>query len=331
MRHQPWLMGLVVLFVATILLGGVTVGLWSWLKGRFGKKAEKEKPLISLVLLLREPRSLDTATLARLAGDAWGTKLATDKGDATDFVVGDSPLFIIQCKGYMFLVNNFPKPYVENPEAVAEEMKELRLRKAMGEHRAWLSVDLLGEADEVNLKEAYRYIGKLVANLMNDDCLAIYAPSTQRLNICDADLKEKLRGPHPLEAITDLTNPPVVQVGEDDPRMKAAVAEARRRFPEFVTAFKQRRSGWEFYVKAPFTDDTSTEFMWAEVTRIENDIIHGTLSNEPVSVKNLRLGDPVQVKLSDLNDWTYTDGKSLTGGFTIKVLDEASKGHRSGR
>src|SRR5262249_31195037 len=135
-----------------------TMGLWTWLKSLFGgaeasrrprrdKKKKKEKPLISLVLLLREPRYLDSAMLTSLVNRAWGTQLGTGDPEATEFVVGDSPLFVIHCAERMFLVNNFARPYVDDVEAAARDIPELRLRKAFGGHRAWLSVDLLGEPD----------------------------------------------------------------------------------------------------------------------------------------------------------------------------------------
>src|ERR1041385_9231185 len=47
---------------------------------------------------------------------------------------------------------------------------------------------------------------------------------------------------------------PVVQIDEHDPRMAAAVIEAKKRFPEFVNAFGKAKDGYQLSVKAPFAD-----------------------------------------------------------------------------
>ena len=52
--------------------------------------------------------------------------------------------------------------------------------------------------------------------------------------------------------------------------MVAAVAECRRRWPEFVAAF-EARSGENFLVKAPVAHGDNTEFIWLSVTALEND------------------------------------------------------------
>ncbi|MCH7861730.1 MAG: DUF2314 domain-containing protein, partial [Proteobacteria bacterium] len=67
-------------------------------------------------------------------------------------------------------------------------------------------------------------------------------------------------------------------------------------------------------------DGDMTEFIWVNVTAIEGDEIHGELGNNPVDLENLKIGDSLRVKLTDLNDWLYTDGDELVGGFTTKVL-----------
>src|SRR2546423_12032477 len=82
----------------------------------------------------------------------------------------------------------------------------------------------------------------------------------------------------------------VVQIDEDDPRMAAAVTEAKKRLPEFAAAFSKAKDGYQFSVKAPFADQGSeeAEFMWVHVCRVDFDAVHGTLLNEPEFVKSLK-------------------------------------------
>jgi uncharacterized protein YegJ (DUF2314 family) len=309
------------------------MGLWSWIKGLFGKGSQDDedegKPLISLVLLLREPRYLDAEMLARQASAAWDKKISTDDSEGNDgFVAGESPAFILHLGEFFFLVNNFSTPYVDDPEAAAKEMADLRLSKAMAEHRAWLSVDMLGEAEGEMLAKAYRHIGKLIAALADTECLAIYSPATSRLNVYDAALDEQLRGPDPLKLFAEPTFVPVVTVPDDDPRMQAAVDEARRRWPEFVAAFEKRKEGEHFAVKSRFTEGEEVEWMWSSVTAIENDVILGVLDNDPVDIKKIKAGSRVRIPVADVGDWVCVRGDDMEGGFTIKVVADAAEQKR---
>jgi uncharacterized protein YegJ (DUF2314 family) len=111
--------------------------------------------------------------------------------------------------------------------------------------------------------------------------------------------------------------------------MQQAVAEARRRWPEFVGAFESRSTDQMFGVKAKFTQGENSEFMWLSVKAVENGVIFGVLDNNPVDLTKPKLGDRVRVNVADLNDWviTTTSGSQpeMIGGFTIKVVDAAQR------
>jgi len=120
----------------------------------------------------------------------------------------------------------------------------------------------------------------------------------------------------------------VVQIDEDDPRMAAAVAEAKKRLPEFVGAFGKAKDGYQFSIKAPFADPGNaeeSEFMWVHICRVDFDAVHGTLLNDPEFVKSYKYDDVVRVPMELIVDWVYTNGEKSVGDFTAKVLDEAAK------
>jgi uncharacterized protein YegJ (DUF2314 family) len=102
--------------------------------------------------------------------------------------------------------------------------------------------------------------------------------------------------------------------------MLAAVSEARQRWPEFVKAFEERSRGQLFSVKGRLTEGSTVEYMWISVTAIEGSFIYGRLDNQPVTLRRLKLGSRLRLPLSDLNDWTFLQGKDVRGGFTIEVL-----------
>ena len=124
----------------------------------------------------------------------------------------------------------------------------------------------------------------------------------------------------------------VVQIDEDDPRMAAAVTEAKKRLPEFISAFSKAKDGYQFSVKAPFAEPSNpeeSEFMWVHVCRVDFDAVHGTLLNDPEFVKSFKYDDVVRVPMEMIVDWVYSDGENSVGDFTARVLDEAAKAARS--
>jgi len=301
------------------------MGLWSWIKQLFTKS--DDQPPTSLVLLLREPRFIDEALYRDAVRKAFAVELPPPSDDNGNcFVVagaGCSTAYL-EWDGYHLLSHHYARPYFDDPNDVASQMGDLRLRKAVMEHTAWLSVDAM--VPPQNGEDPYRAIGKLLAELVGDDCVAILAPELQQMNPWEPHLEDVLRSNDPLEAVRTVSQVPVVAIRDDDPLMKAAVAEARARFSEFVGAFEQRDDEQMFAVKAPFVEGKAKEFMWLQVGGIENGIIYGTLDNDPVDLKKLHAGSRVRVRTSELNDWIYrTSGEELVGGFTIEAVKKAAR------
>ena len=321
-------------------------------KARDEDDGQEKEPFLSLVLLLREPRYLDAAILARLASRAWGIEVtgaedSTESDDDDDaderpvvetenssddeqraFIVGEAPLYMGMHPSAMFIIHQRDEPYVENLDEVAEQIGELRARQAVLAHRAWIAVDVMhwfGEGD--GIEESYRLIARLLAELADDNVLAIVDPDASRIFCYDPETEQKLKSDSPLTALREWYYSPIVEVSSEDPRMQAAVAEAQRRWPEFVAAFESRGTDDDtpFAVKAPFGTDDNREFMWVEVTGIENEIVYGILKNEPAGIPDLHEGDRVKAAVADVNDWLAVVGDEPVGGFTIKVLAEQAK------
>lgn len=305
------------------------MGLWDWLSDlfRFQRTSRgKDKPLVSIVLLLREPRELQEEIVRLAARRAWNAEFPTGEKQA-NYVTGRDPFFVISYEGWTFLVNNHPNSYVSDVEKIAAQIPELRLRLAFLNHTAWLSVDLLGAQSEAEIaSESYGRIAKLVAELANDNCVALYCPENEQLQPYDAELKEALRGPDPLGAFRQPKFSPVVPVKDDDPQMKRAMEEALRRWPEFVEAFRLKKPTQYFSVKGPFHDGENSEWMWVNVKTIDGDEVTGLLDNDPVFVTELAAGDTVTIKASDVGDWIYERDGRFTGGFSMNVLRE--RAHR---
>jgi uncharacterized protein YegJ (DUF2314 family) len=301
------------------------VGVLNWLKDLFPKprmpREHVDSRLISLVLLLQEPRCLDAEIIAQRLSDEWDRPIAAPlEGMADDYVSGEEPTFLVCLNHEFYLINHFSRPYMDDPQRVARRISEMRLQKAIERHQSWLSVDYLGEATTVERAMAFRTIGRIAASLLDQDCVAIFAPASGQLNLVDEQTADVLRSSQPLRALDANHHPPVIPVYGDDPRLIAAVAKARKRWPQFERAFENRQPNQSFSVKARIGNDHIAEFMWITVTGMENGWIYGRLDNDPIEITSIRCGDRVRVPFGDVNDWLIIDGQTVIGGFTIDVL-----------
>jgi uncharacterized protein YegJ (DUF2314 family) len=120
---------------------------------------------------------------------------------------------------------------------------------------------------------------------------------------------------------------PMVSISEDDPRYIDAVAEANRRFDEFLSAFEVRTPADLFEVKSAFRDDFGKEFMWFTVSQVDEDYIHGMLDNDPAQVKSVKRGQRVKILRKQVNDWLYVREGQFYGGFTVKIVQDKNSGN----
>ncbi len=293
------------------------------------------KPLISLVHLRAEQRYLEPIVLAQALSDAWGRKIHGGEGDPPDdadgFVVGENPILMVMVQKpsfAMFMVHNHEQPYFDEPENIAKSVPNLRFAQIIREHRSWLAIDLMQiKASEVDPEEGYRMIGKAISALADDHTMAIMCPQHNFFNLWSEELETLLCGDSPLDALREEVKAPVIGVPDGD-LIENAIAEARQRWPEFVTTFKNREPGDErFIVKAPFVgEDGQTEHMWLQVFGLEPEYVHGHLVNHPMHTSKLKQGSQVEVPVAEISDWVCPDaeGKAL-GNFTHQAIKAAAK------
>jgi len=326
-----------------VVLGLLLACVWQFLRCRIGADEDDDRSHLSLVLLFREPVYLEPDSLARMASRAWDADVQVATEDDADeplgaeqersLLVGESPYFLLAHPPGLFVIHNVDDPYFDDPDAVAESVREIRVSQAIEQHRAWVAVDIVqwfGEDDATGRRLGYRMIARLLAELADENCLAVVEPIDGRVFLYDPTTEEKLRSEDPLEALCDWYYPPVLAIEADDPELQAAVNEARQRWPEFVAAFESRHEehGGDdppFLVKAPFTDGEHVEYMWVRVTGIENDIVYGVLENTPANVRSVKEGNRVRVRLDNLNDWMCILDGQPAGAFTLQVLAKKSR------
>jgi len=300
---------------STLALATGFVLLWS--------ATSPQKPtesLKSLVLLLRSPRNLTVGQLRQAIAYSLGVICEEDNKKATNFITDTPPAFLVHAEGYTFLVNNCDSLYMDQSQNTSKNVPNVRLQQVIRDHRAWISVDLLEAPDGTSADAIYRRIGRLIAVLADNDCIGIYCPETSQLNVWHPALIEHLQGTNPLQAVAELVDVPAVRVTANDTHLQEASQTATSMWSVFINAFAQRYPDQTFAVKAPFTDGQETEYMWLIVTEIGEETVTGTLDNDPIYLRNVGAGDMVTVSIDQMNDWLYTDGGEMVGGFTTDAL-----------
>jgi len=304
------------------------------------KDSDPLKDLISLVYFLSEEREPEESMIRSCVANALGIKFDVADPDSEHFVIQFQPPetdhrgndgiqhFMVRIPQGLFSVLVANRPYIENPRQFARDsIRDKRLRNAVENHKAWLSVDLMDDAtDPDRSNEAYDVIGKILGSMAGPDCLAIYCPELQRCNEFDFSLIESLSDGDPLQLFEEPTFEPIIEISDNDPRMTAAVSEAVNRWPEFVEAYEHRADAdsEKYIVKAEFREDKQCEYMWVTVSSISEDGVRGTLMNDPHELLDIHRGAHVHFELDRLNDWIFPDSEGEhVGGFTLDVLADS--------
>ena len=217
------------------------IGAFAYFFWRLRKR--RQTRLISFVALLREPVRIRSGGSGEPRGKGRDADLGDGLSEGPDgFVVGVGFMNTVMHAGRMFLINNLPKPYTEDIEKTAQGIKDLRIRALFREHQAWFSCDALGvdgATPEEECLEWYRRLGKLFAELLDDNCLLIFLPDGG-IGVSDQRGNGECSGGRPGPALRATLTLPIVEVSDDDPRMKRAVEKARAEWPKFVAAYEER-------------------------------------------------------------------------------------------
>lgn len=70
-------------------------------------------------------------------------------------------------------------------------------------------------------------------------------------------------------------------------------------------------------VRRWFEDDSN---YWGVVLlgmSVENGVVFGVLNNDPGIVEGYRIGQSLQARVSELNDWMIASDSGMKGGFTV--------------
>jgi Uncharacterized protein conserved in bacteria len=105
--------------------------------------------------------------------------------------------------------------------------------------------------------------------------------------------------------------------------MNAAIEKAKATTDDFIRAFHaQKPTAKYFSVKKPYRTPSGEEHMWIEVLEEEKGVLKGRVANEAEETREVKIGQMVSLKISEISDWKYEDGNKLIGGYTIRYFVE---------
>jgi uncharacterized protein YegJ (DUF2314 family) len=134
------------------------------------------------------------------------------------------------------------------------------------------------------------------------------------VSACRAKVGETVRRPG---------QPDMTYVSGEDVAMNQAIQTARGFLPTFRAALAdQSSSRSRFAVKVAFAYGTAGghEHIWLTEPAFAAGRVTGVVSNEPVDVTTLRIGQRITAPEADVSDWMYLESGVLRGGYTLRVL-----------
>jgi uncharacterized protein YegJ (DUF2314 family) len=117
-----------------------------------------------------------------------------------------------------------------------------------------------------------------------------------------------------------------VALPKDDARFLALKNIAQQHMPQFLDSLKKNgadRDGYSFIIKSDFVEGDKHEHMWSQVLGYGNGIFKTIFIDSPIELKNIKIGDQVDVKQTDVEDWAINNlrTKRITGDFSDKYLN----------
>jgi uncharacterized protein YegJ (DUF2314 family) len=273
-------------------------------------------PPVALVALETTPRFLSRAQIATAVSKAIGADFSVES------VIEEAPekhRFTVE--GYVFTFVSRFGPYIPKNRA---PHKDLRLQAVLDRQESALLLDVW-EAPEGRLREeSTDLMGRILIEVADETTVGVFCFHTQRLNPLDEILIELFREGRASEAMETYTADGVSTLHADDVRMTEAIAEARRRWPEFVEAFQTRSAPDSGYgIKAPFEQGDRVEHLWIEVDRADAVGATGKVVSRPIALARPRYGDEVTVAANEVTDWAFQDGERTGGSFSDAIVREA--------
>lgn len=116
--------------------------------------------------------------------------------------------------------------------------------------------------------------------------------------------------------------PDIYEVQSSDVEMNQAIENAKKTLDRFDIAFKNNSRVFTFFsLKKRFEENGNIEHIWiGNIQGFKDGKYKGVIDNLPEIIKNVKLGDTVEINKNEISDWMYLKNSKLHGGYTIRLL-----------
>lgn len=90
---------------------------------------------------------------------------------------------------------------------------------------------------------------------------------------------------------------------ENNDAFRQAINKAQENINTFIEKMSNKESNTIYSVFANFSEGRAQEHIWVIVQEFRDDTFYGYVKDEPQSLKNLKINDPVGVKKEEVEDW----------------------------
>lgn len=113
----------------------------------------------------------------------------------------------------------------------------------------------------------------------------------------------------------------IASVAKGDSDMEAAFRQARATLKDFLALVRTPRPSITSYaVKIGIPDRDEVEYFWISRFVQKDGVLTGTIDNAPRLVRNVRQGERISFKESDVVDWLYREDGRMIGNYTACAL-----------
>jgi len=108
----------------------------------------------------------------------------------------------------------------------------------------------------------------------------------------------------------------------EDTEMNIAIENAQKNLYKFKKAIiSEDPNYYNFALKQRFkTNDNGGEHIWISKVQYYDDKYYGIVDGKPISTKEVKFGDTIEVDYQNITDWMYFDKNIVRGAYTTKVL-----------
>ena len=116
--------------------------------------------------------------------------------------------------------------------------------------------------------------------------------------------------------------PDMVYVPNEDERMNWAIEKARLTLWYFEESLKSPQEHQSYFsVKVRIMDGEIGEHIWLTEPHFDEEgNLFGTVGNDPVDVKTVKLDQKIGVDRDFISDWMIIEGGRLVGGYTLRAI-----------